>query len=66
MSNVCDADVSTPPSTTPPSSCASIVIVAEPFAFAAGVNVNVPDESTAGPAENKPGAVLSVTLNDTV
>ncbi|MFT6292225.1 MAG: hypothetical protein ACJAR2_002840, partial [Ilumatobacter sp.] len=33
------------------------MIVAEPFASAAGVYVNVPDESTAGPTKNKPDAV---------
>ena len=37
MMNVCGALVSTPPFAVPPLSCATIVIVAVPFASAAGV-----------------------------
>ena len=58
--------VSTPPFATPPSSDTANVIVAAPFASAAGVYVNSPDGDTAGPAANKPGLVLPVMLNVTV
>ena len=48
ITNVCGALVSTPPPEMPPSSCSCTVTVADPFAFAAGVNVSVPSAATAG------------------
>src|SRR5437667_6221197 len=59
--NVCAADVSTPPLAVPPLSMSETVMVAEPFAFAAGVYVKVPVELIAGAEENKPALVLAVT-----
>src|SRR5687767_2114093 len=58
---VCGADVSAPP----PLSCAVIVIVAEPFASSAGVNVSVPFDETAGCVE-KSALLLFVTVKVTV
>ncbi len=59
--NVCSPEVSAPPLAVPPSSVARMVIVADPFALAAGVKVSVPFDATAGPAEKRPPLVLPVT-----
>ena len=57
--------VSSPPLAIPPLSLMETLTVAEPTWLAAGVNVSVPLELTAGSVENRP--VLSlVTMNDTV
>src|SRR5436190_8620693 len=66
ITNVCGALVSTPPPAVPPLSWTESVTVAQPLGLAAGVHVSVPVGDTAGPAENKPGFVLPVTLNWTV
>ena len=66
ITNDCDPLVSNPPFAEPPLSDTVSVIVAAPFAFAAGVYVRAPSVATVGPAENKPGLVLPVMLNVTV
>ena len=66
MTNVCGADVSTPPFAVPPSSCAVMVMVALPLASAAGVNVSVPLFATDGWTLNIAELVLLVTLKWTV
>src|SRR5690606_22543333 len=58
------ADVSTPPSAVPPLSPSTSVIVAEPFASGAAVNVSVPSGATAGCTENSAALSLPVTEND--
>src|SRR5262249_59036652 len=55
--------VSSPPLAVPPSSLRRMVMVAEPLASAAGVNVSVPSAATAGAALNRAGLVLPVTSN---
>ena len=64
--NVCAALVSTPPLAVPPLSDTLNVIVAVPFALAAGVYVSTPFEAIDGEPENNPGFVLPVTVNATV
>ena len=56
------AEVSTPPFVIPPLSWTSRVMVARPLASAAGVNVRVPFEATAGTTEKSPLFVLPVML----
>src|SRR5437016_5189722 len=58
---VCGAEVSTPPFAVPPLSLSKIVIVAEPFAFVAGMKLNAPFELTVGADENRLAFVLPVT-----
>ena len=55
------AEVSTPPFAVPPLSLITMVMLADPFAFAAGVYVSVPVELTAGATENRAALVLFVT-----
>ncbi len=59
--NVSEVDVSTPPFAVPPSSFKLKVMVADPFALAAGVKVSVPLELIAGAVENNAALVLPVT-----
>src|SRR5579872_7263091 len=66
MTKVCGALVSTPPFAVPPLSLSTMVMVAEPLLFVAGVYVSVPVGLMDGPAENNPGLVLPVTWNVTV
>src|SRR5436305_14847647 len=61
MVKVCDAEVSAPPFAVPPLSLRLIVMVADPFASAAGVKVNVPVALIAGATENREARVLLVT-----
>ena len=62
MTKVCGSDVSSPPLAVPPSSWTYSVMFATPFLLAAGVNVSVPSEATAGPAEKSVGlSLLSIT-----
>src|SRR5262245_32186905 len=60
MMEVCGALVSTPPLKVPPSSFRMMVRVAAPFAFSAGVYVNVPVAEMAGAAANKAGLLLLI------
>src|ERR1044071_3379121 len=62
---VCDADVSLPPLAPPPLSCSVTVIVALPYAFAAGVNVSVPFDATDG-CTLKSELLVFVVVNVTV
>ncbi len=64
--NVCAGLVSTPPLAVPPLSVSLSVIVADPFAFGAGVNVRAPLALTAGPAAKSAGFELPVRTNASV
>jgi hypothetical protein len=66
MVKVCDALVSTPPSKVPPLSWATTVIVAEPTALAAGVNVSCPVELMVGCTLNNNGSELLATTKLTL
>src|SRR5262245_14502514 len=57
---VWDALVLTPLLAVPPSSRATMVMVAVPITSFAGVKVSVPELSTAGALENRPGLLLPV------
>ena len=66
MMKLCVAEVSTPPLAVPPLSWMLIVIVAVPFAFAAGVYVSVPVALTAGATANRAGFVFPTMLKWTI
>ena len=51
----------TPPSSVPPSSCATTVTVAMPLALSAGVKVSNPAVLTLGATLNKPALLVPVT-----
>ncbi len=66
MTNVCSPLASTPPFAVPPLSVSLSVIVAEPFAFGAGVYVSAPLALIAGAAAKSDGFELPVTTNVSV